>query len=260
VVFGLGWRIAVLGTALLLAACSADPQTAEELAERYFAHLAAGDLGAALSLVDPDFLEARRSDGRPLEQLLASARERLGAEQQHRLHEHRRGLTQARDGERHVLVFEVVYANDTAFVELVIDRPHGASPRIARHEIKSPWLSELVPEGEKLARQYLEAVREQRPRDVAKLFAKKLRGSRLRSEVKRLENQQSERGAVSSYELVGAEKHPGRSLENDLVLVFRVEYGSESWTERFWIKRTLKGSIGLVECWSERTDLRFAES
>ena len=56
---------------------------------------------------------------------------------------------------------------------------------------------------------------------------------------------------VLDHTLVGAEKHPGRALERDLVLVYEVRYANATVRERFWIKRTLSGEVGIADVWAQ---------
>ena len=249
-------RIALLVWAGLAMGCGLVAETPERLAARYFDLIAKGHFSDAVALLSPRFLEQTREAGRPWQEVLAQARARMGALTSHVLRERARGLTPQRDGERLSLVFEVSYARDTVFEELTVENRSGRL-EIARHEIRSPWLSELVPVGEELVDAYLDAVHEGDFRELAALYARPLRGRRLRAEIERVSNHRNQHGVPSRHRLLGVQKHPGRSIERDVVLVYVIDYATGPRRERFWIKRSLDGRTGIVERWTEN-DLQIA--
>lgn len=244
-------RIVLLVCASLAAGCSLVAETPERLAGRYLDLIANGRFGDAVALLSPSFLEQTRETGRPWREVLLQAHARMGTLMDHVLRERSRGLTPERDGELLSLVFEVRYDRDTVFEELTVEIRRGHLA-ITRHEIRSPWLSELVPEGEALVDAYLDALHEGNLREIGALYAKRLRGRRLRAEIERISNDRDEHGVPSRHRLIGVQKHPGRSLERDVVLVYTIDYATGPRRERFWIKRTLEGRIGLVDHSTER--------
>ncbi len=249
-------RIVLLVCASLAAGCGLVAETPERLAGRYLDLIANGRFSDAVALLSPSFLEQTRETGRPWREVLLQAHTRMGALTDHVLHERTRGLTPERDGELLSLLFEVRYDRDTVFEELTVEVRRDRLA-ITRHEIRSPWLSDLVPEGEQLVDAYLDALHEGDLRAIGTLYAKRLRGRRLRAEIERISHDREKHGTPSRHRLIGVEKHPGRSLERDVVLVYTIDYAAGRRRERFWIKRTLEGRIGLVDHSSER-DLQIA--
>ena len=249
-------RIALLVWAGLAMGCGLVAETPERLAGRYFDLIARGRFSDAVALLSPHFLDQAREAGRPWQDVLVQARARMGALTSHVLRERARGLTPQRDGELLSLLFEVSYARDTVFEELTVESRSGRL-EISRHEIRSLWLSDLLPAGEELVDAYLDAMHAGDFREIAELYARRLRGRRLRAEIERVSNYRRQHGAPSRHRLLSVHKHPGRSLERDIVLVYVVDYATGPRRERFWIKRSLDGRTGLVEHWTE-TDLQIA--
>lgn len=252
--------VATLLAALVASGCGLMSVPPERVAERYFVRIERGEFADAATLVAPKFLREAEAEGSPWPDVLAGVRTRLGRLVSWRLHDRSRGLTQERDGELIKLIYEVTYSEHTSFEEVTVAQRRGMPPQIASHSIRSPWLSELVPVGQQLVLRYLDAVRAERFRDVASLYVKRLRGRELRNSVRTLEDARDRFGALVDFRMLEAEKHPGRALERDIVLVYELSYANHTRRERFWIKRTLSDDIGIADAWPEVELLQASDS
>jgi hypothetical protein len=252
---------AALTTAALLASgCGYLSVPPERMAERYFGRIARGEFADATALLAPEFLDQANARGTPWPDVLAGVETRLGTLVSWQLRDQSRGLTAERDGELITLVYEVTYSKHTSFEEISIAQRRREAPRIAGHSIRSPWLSELLPVGEQLVIQYLDSVRTGQFSAVAPLYVKRLRGRGLREAVRRLKDGRERFGPLEDYHLIEAEKHPGRALERDIVLVYELVYANHTRRERFWIKRTLADAVGIADAWPEVELLTASDS
>jgi len=251
---------ALIAAALLTSGCDYVSVPPERMAERYFGRIARGEFEDATALLAPEFLEHANDRGTSWPAVLAGVENRLGTLESWQLRDQSRGLTAERDGELITLVYEVTYSKHTSFEEISIAQRRREAPRIAGHSIRSPWLSELLPVGEQLVSQYLDSVRADQFRDVAPLYVKRLRGRGLREAVRRLEDGRELYGPLQAYRLIEAEKHPGRALERDIVLVYELVYANHTRRERFWIKRTLADAVGIADAWPEVELLTASDS